>query len=112
MTSAEFVSLVQLRQGVSILLDEIERQYGTAVDLDVDYYWTITPGEAFRFEASEAPEPTVGQLTDDIASLREMLASDTDRPVVIWHDLAHVIGLLTRLAALDQGTAYQAEVAL
>ncbi|MFI6163876.1 hypothetical protein ACIA59_28480 [Micromonospora haikouensis] len=47
MTSAEFVSLVQIRQGLSILLDEIERQYGTAVDLDADYYWTITPGEAF-----------------------------------------------------------------
>jgi hypothetical protein len=110
MASAEFVSLVQLRQGLSILLDEIERQYGPTVDLDADYYWSITPGDAFRFETGGAPEPTVGQLTDDIASLREMLVSDTDRPVVIWHDLAHVIGLLTRLAALDQGTADQVEV--
>ena len=77
-SSAEFVSLAHIRQGLSILLDEIERRYGTAVDLDADCYWTITPGEAFRFGASEAPEPTVGQLTDDIASLLEMLASDTE----------------------------------
>jgi hypothetical protein len=109
MASAEFVSLVQLRQGLSILLDEIERQYGPTVDLNADYYWSINPVEAFRFETSDAPEPTVGQLTDDIASLQEMLTSNTDRPVVIWHDLAHVIGLLTRLAAMDQGTADQAE---
>jgi hypothetical protein len=32
--------------------------------------------------------------------MRELLADDPDRPVVAWHDLAHVIGILSRLAAL------------
>lgn len=49
----------------------------------------------------------MGQLTDDIALLQELLASDTDRPVVVWHDLEHIIGILTRLATLDQCTTDQ-----
>lgn len=99
--------MAHLRQGLSVLLDEVERRHGAVVDLGADYYWTITAQEAFRFEASGAPEPTVGQLTDDIVSLRELVAGDADRPVVVWHDLAHVIGLLTRLAVLDQGATDQ-----
>jgi hypothetical protein len=31
-----------------------------------------------------------------------MLVGDADRPVVVWHDLSHVIGVLNRLAAMDQ----------
>jgi hypothetical protein len=85
-----------------MLLEEVDRQFGPVVDLDADYYWTVGPQDALRFEATGAPEPTVGQLTDDIDALRDMLASIADRPRVVWHDLADVIGILTRLAALDR----------
>jgi hypothetical protein len=105
MTDAALVSLADLRRGLFILLEAVERQYGAVVDLDADYYWTVGPQDAFRFEASGVPEPTAGQLTDDIDSLRDMLAGEADRPLVVWHDMAHVIGILNRLAALDQGPA-------
>jgi hypothetical protein len=83
----------------------VERQHGTVVDLDADHYWTIGPWDAFRFETSGVSEPTVGQLTDDIDTLRSMLVGNADRPVAVRHDLAHVIGILSRLAAQDQGPA-------
>jgi hypothetical protein len=70
------------------------------VDIDADYYWTIGPWDAFRLAGSGAPEPTVGRLSDDIDSLRGMLVDDADRPAVVSHDLAHVVGVLkpTRFA--------------
>ena len=102
MGSAALVSLVDLRRCLTLLVDELERKHGMTVDLDADYYWTVGPGEAFRFDSGGAPEPTVGQLTDDLQSLRTMLAGEADQPVVLWHDLAHAIGILSRLAALDQ----------
>jgi hypothetical protein len=64
---------------------------------------TVGPWDAFRFVA-EAPQPTVGQLTDDVQSMQNMLADDADPPIAVWHDLAHLIGILNRLAALSQGS--------
>ena len=102
MVDAVRVSLAEPHRGLTILLDEVEQQRGAVVDLDGDYYWTVGPPDAFRFDADGPPEPTAGQLSDDIASLREILVGVPDRPVMVWHDLAHVVGILSRLAALDQ----------
>jgi hypothetical protein len=95
------VSLADLRQALVSLLDEIEKRHGKVIDLDADYYWTIGPWESFRLDADPVPEPTVGQLTDDVRSMRDILTGSADRAVVVWHDLTHVIGILNRLAAID-----------
>jgi hypothetical protein len=39
------------------------------------------------------------QLSDDIDSIRAPLARGEDP--IIWHDLAHLVGVLRRIAALD-----------
>jgi hypothetical protein len=83
------------------LLDEVERRWGSVVDLAADYYWTVSPRDGFSFEG-EAPGPTLGQLTNDVRSMQDLLAEETIAPVAVWHDLAHLIGILTRLGALDQ----------
>jgi hypothetical protein len=101
MTNSTEVSLGDLRQALTQLLDAVERRHGPTVDLDTDHYWTIGPADAFRFDAADGPEPTVGQLTDDVQSMRAMLEATRDGPAVVWHDLAHVVGILNRLAALD-----------
>src|SRR4051812_9274949 len=100
MTNGTRVSLEELRQALTQLLDAVEQGHGPTVDLNADYYWTISPADAFRFDVDGAPEPTVGQLTDDIQSVRDMLEETQDAPMAVWHDLAHVIGILNRLAAL------------
>jgi hypothetical protein len=100
MSGETSVSVADLRTALSRLLDEVERRQGSIVDLDADYYWTVHPMDAFRFEA-EAPKPTVGELADDIRSMQSMLVDQADSPIVVWHDLAHLIGILNRLAALD-----------
>jgi hypothetical protein len=101
MTKRTRVSLGDLRQVLTNLLDAVERRHGPTVDLHADHYWTIGPADAFRFDVAGGPEPTVGQLTDDVQSVREMLEATQDDPMAVWHDLAHVVGILNRLAALD-----------
>ncbi|MET7420879.1 hypothetical protein [Dactylosporangium sp. NPDC005555] len=101
MTNITQVSLRDLRQSLTLLLDAVERQYGQTVDLNADYYWTIGVWDAFRLDGADRPEPTLGQLTDDIQSMREVLEAARDEPAAVWHDLAHVVGILNRLAALD-----------
>ena len=101
MSGETLVSMADLRRALSRSLDEVERQQGTVVDLGTDYYWTVGPWDAFRFEL-EAPQPTVGQLTDDVQSMQHMLTDDAGPSIAVWHDLAHLIGILNRLAALHQ----------
>jgi hypothetical protein len=75
--------------------------HGPIVDLEADYYWTVGPWDAFQFEAA-APQPTVGQLTDDVRSMHDMLVDHADAPIAAWHELTHLIGILNRLAGLNE----------
>ncbi|QSB16245.1 hypothetical protein JQS43_08110 [Natronosporangium hydrolyticum] len=95
------VEVAQLRAGLAQLLDEVERRHGDCVDLGADYYWTVYLNAAYRFDTTDDPQITVGQLSDDVASLRELLEAGEERPVVLWHDLSHVVGILARIAAVD-----------
>jgi hypothetical protein len=101
MAGETVVSLADLRHALASLLDEVERRHGKVVDLDADYYWTIGPWDSFRLDALDGPKPTVGQLTDDVESMKDMLAGRDDREIAVWHDLTHIVGILSRLAALD-----------
>jgi hypothetical protein len=92
------IALADLRQALARLLDSADARFGPSVDLDADHYWSINAGDAFALELE--PSPQVGQLSDDVASVREFLSRD-DGEVFIWHDLQHVIGVLQRLASLD-----------
>jgi hypothetical protein len=101
MTGEIRVSVAEVRTALASLLDEIERRHGRVVELDADYYWTIAPRDSFGGDAGDVPQSTIGQLTDDIQSMRDILTRSEDRAVVVWHDLAHIIGILNRFAALD-----------
>lgn len=96
------VSLSQLRQVLNRLLDDVvERNGGDEIELDADYYWMLDPLDTYN--ASESPTAarmTLGQLSDDLVELTAMAA--TSDPAVIWHDLAHVVGILQWLAVRDR----------
>lgn len=96
------VSLSQLRQVLNRLLDDVvERNGGDEIELDADYYWMLDPLDTY--DASESPAAarmTLGQLSDDLVELSAM--ATTSDPPVIWHDLAHVVGILQWLAVRDR----------
>ena len=85
-----------------LLLNQLERKYGSTIDLDGDYYWDVTPDVAFDPWTDAAQGLVAGQLTDDVESLQELLQRPNDEVPMVWHDLAHLVGILRRMAHLDQ----------
>ena len=101
--SRAIVSIEDVRRATRQMLDEVERSFGPVVDLRADLYWVVDPAAAYEAvpPASEQ-DVTVGSLTDDVASLLQFLGRADDEPVSTWHDLAHLTGILARLAAMDR----------
>jgi hypothetical protein len=91
------ISLSDLREALRRLLDAAEEQFGAVIDLDADHYWAIDSRGAF--DLSTDPEVDVGQLSDDTATVRDLLARE-DGEIFLWHDLDHLIAILQRIAAL------------
>jgi hypothetical protein len=101
-TDATTADLPALRQAINRLLDVIEQRHGATVPLRADHYWVLGSDAAFNLQTRPTPSDiTTGQLADDVASIDE-LADRTNEELVVWHDLAHVVRVLDRLATLDR----------
>lgn len=86
------VQVEELRAAIEQILAAVERTHGSSVTLDEDYYWHL-PVEA-AYDMSAAPEiREVGQVSDDLAEMRNGLTEDGE-VLSIWHALSHVIGVL------------------
>ena len=90
------ISLVELRSILAVAIDAIEDVHGSTVRVDADHYWTLFVREQFDL-AVDRPTATVGQLTDDVESVRNLLARGGQEP--LWHFLQHAIGLLAGAAS-------------
>jgi hypothetical protein len=91
------IALSELREALDRVLAAAAVELGPSISLDADNYWWIDTRDAF--DLSREPSLEAGQLSDDVASTREMLNRENDE-VIVWHDLEHVIGILQRIAAL------------
>jgi hypothetical protein len=87
------VNISDLRAGLSRALDAAEELLGAEVALEVDYYWHIPVGDAFDL-ANEPSTFMVGQVSDDLATLRDPSAVTAE---AAWHELSHVVGVLRAL---------------
>jgi len=84
------IRMEELRNAMSRTLVAAEEQLGSEVALTNDYYWHLPVDAAFDM-TKEPSSLAAGQLSDDLAHLRE--ATEVD-PLTVWHDLAHLVGLL------------------
>jgi len=91
------IAVSELSEALDRLLGAVVVELGPSIDLGADHYWSIDTREAF--DLSREPSLEAGQLSDDVASTRNMLARD-ENEVLVWHDLDHVIGILQRIAGL------------
>ena len=102
MTAARQVSLHSLEKAVSRVLDHLTGELGPLVRLPHDAYWAIPPQE--RFDMTAVPAPTVGQVTEELEHLDQVLA-DPDLPpgiALVW--LGRLLECLgTGLLADDAG---------
>jgi hypothetical protein len=67
-------------------------RYGRRVTVDGDYYWHLPVDAAFDMSKQPA-EFTAGQLSDDLHATSGEIVD----PLTVWHELAHLIGLLRTL---------------
>jgi hypothetical protein len=99
MSNASHIEVDELRGALARVLDRVEAKFGSTVDLAADHYWTLDPRTAFEPHVDQASGMTVAQLSDDVREVRASLEHE-DEPT-IWHDLPHIVGVLSRIAALD-----------
>jgi hypothetical protein len=90
------IRMEELRNASTRTLIAAEDRLGAEVALTDDYYWHLPVDAAFDM-TREPSSLTAGQLSDDLEHLRE--ASDVE-PWTVWHDLAHLIGLLRAVERL------------
>lgn len=91
MTSDFAIAVAQIRAALGMVLDAVERDHGSELTFEHDYYWNLPV--ASSFDVTE-PDPTLtaGQLSEDIAETRGLvIAAEVVAP---WHDLAHLVGVL------------------
>lgn len=79
------IKVSELRSVVNLLLDYVEQQTDGTVDIEPDAYWFVSKDSVYDPYA-EFPELTMGQLSDDWQSLKNILEKKDD-PVgyaVVW----------------------------
>ena len=104
MDASTMITVDELRVAVGLLLDEVERRFGPTIDLSANHYWEIGAAAAFDLSANPSEAITAGQLTDDVASVREFINRSPEDFTAIWHEASHVTGILRRLGAMDLPT--------
>ena len=92
------VAVSDLREALRRVLDAVEQRFGSSIDLEADYYWSLDVVDSFDLTAE--PDVMASQISEDVETLAELLSPDREE-VYIWHDLEHLCGILLRLAALD-----------
>ena len=86
----------KLRQALDLVLTAVEAEHGDSVPLTADYYWVLDARATYDVHKDPSVDAfTIGQLSDDVATLDEIL--EPDQVVSVWHDLAHLVGILHRL---------------
>ncbi len=78
------VTVAELREALGRLLEAVEIRFGSAVSLGADHYWLLEPQAMFSLEGK--PEVNAAQLSDDVATIRELLARPEDE-IFLRHDL-------------------------
>ena len=80
------------------MLTAVQAEQGDAVPLSADYYWVLSAQATYDvYTRPSERDFTMGQLSDDVETLDEMLQRD-DPFISVWHDLQHLVGILHRLA--------------
>jgi hypothetical protein len=96
--SPDQISLSDLREVVRLVLDAVEEQFGSTIDLDADHYWSLDPVESF--DLTRDPRVTAGQISEDVEDTRGVLTRE-EGEIYLWHDIAHLAAIFTRISALD-----------
>ncbi len=74
---------------------------GIEIVLPLDPYWNLDVKDAFDLRT----KPTmldVGQVSDDVDSIRDYIAQTTEVGTVVWHEAEHLSGILRAIGHMDR----------
>jgi hypothetical protein len=95
------VSLSELRTVLSRAIDSVAEALGDDVTIGSSTYWKIESTDSF--DMSSTPNVNVGSLADDIEHIRALRdAPLNESSISPWHDLDHLIGVLSRLSMMTR----------
>jgi len=96
------VALAELRRALALVLDVVEENHGPTVQVDHDLYFTLGLGQMFSAIPPAPDEFSTCQLADDLMEVDTILQrADAGDVLSPWHDLQHLVGVLSALAAVD-----------
>ena len=97
-----------VRRATEILLEAAAEKFGEVIDLDdqpgpLAWYWTLGADAAYAVVGARPDDHlTMGDLDDDLLEMAALVRRGQENEVVVlWHDLAHLCGLLGALSYLD-----------
>ena len=94
------VHVGRLRDALDRVLTALEAEHGETVFLSADHYWVLDARATYEVhQMPSTRDLALGQLSDDVASLDEIVQAD--QVVSVWHDLQHLVGVLHRLGTQD-----------
>ena len=90
------ISVDKLRKTANALLSHLEQSGITSVTISEDYYWDVPTDQ--RYDRYDEPrEHTIGQLSDDLQELEQMI--DGHRPMV-GYGLVWLAAILRRIGEI------------
>ena len=99
------MTLVELEDGIKLLL-RVAADWGmTEVPEDEDEYWTISSPDWLDF--SEEPKPSVGSFFDDRAELEKLLREPARASSVDFQRAAHILMLVAERFMEPRGPAVE-----
>ncbi|CAN5649332.1 hypothetical protein BH10ACT8_BH10ACT8_09620 [soil metagenome] len=99
MTADLTIRVDEIRAALGRVLDVVQDRHGPDLVLADDYYWSVPVAAAFDMTRPD-PKLTVGQISEDIDAVREL--GRASEVVSAWHELAHLVGVLRAVEALDR----------
>jgi len=87
------IDVDQIRSALARVLNAVERDHGSQLQLHGDFYWSLPVAAAFDLTKSD-PALTAGQLSDDLDAVRQLASDENSEIVAVWHELAHMVGVL------------------
>ena len=93
------IAVEQLKAAAEMLLSHLQESGLKTIEIAEDFYWDVPTDN--RYDQYEKPtQHTVGQLSDDVSELQQMLAGDTP---VLGYGLVWLAAVLRRVGETSVG---------
>lgn len=89
-----------LKELFHLIIEKLEKEYGTKICLNTDYYWTLDENEKYNMDIENPKEILLNQISFDIENLKRLKNSSE---VLLSNDLITIANLLKSIRNDSRG---------